>query len=313
MINDILISYFKEKGSVIIPKKGIIIKVNDNNSTTAFVYNPTVDYSEIREYTKVALEIDDNAANTIIDGFCALMDSKLNNNGEYTIEGIGTLRTDGKWGVYMVDHNDNKPTKAEPHNSTDETPISHTRRFDEAISEKATEKRLDTVLAEPHHLKVDVTAPVTFADKYRKHQDEENNVSEDIHIEAEKTTCECQTDETKDIARHDKLNEIFAARKGQQESSVELSDKLNELYKNKQEEQHEPEELNQKSETAYQPSVAQSFEGRKKGVDKVMVFFIISIILFLSVLAYYFIVVNEVELTPPDGINPETEQVEITE
>lgn len=314
MINDILISYFKEKGSVIIPRKGVFIKVKDHKSgdeKTAFIYNPSIDYSEITAYIKTALEVDDVAANTIIEGFCALMDSHLKNKGEYEIEGIATLCTDHKWGVYMA---------------TEEAavnPIAKAVTVEAAsisVVEKHTpEKRLEDILAETPHRKVEVSAPVTFADKYMKNTEPTvDEVLEEVKEILEEAVVEQKVEgpscEVKETERRDKLNEIFASKRVQ-DSSAELSDKLNELYKTKKEETPE----NKVFGTVPQPPIPPEppkpepyVVPKKKGVDKVMVFFIVSIVLFLCALGYYFVVKNDVELKLPGGQDSTmTEQIEV--
>lgn len=315
MINDILISYFKDNGSVIIPRKGVIIKVKDHKNgeeRIAFIYNPSIDYADIVAYTKTTLEVDDTAANTIIEGFCALMDSQLKNKGEYEIEGIATLCTDHKWGVYMASER------------VVSTPITTTVIMEApsmVLTEKpAAEKRLDAILAETHPRKVEVSAPVTFADKYIKHDhatnidevvEEVKEILEDIaEPPTEGPACEVEIKETE---RRDKLNEIFASKRVQ-DSSADLSDKLNELYKTKKTDvPPTPATTSAPTSTPVEPPKQEAYVvPKKKGVDKTVVFFIISILLFLCALGYYFIVKNDVALELPGGQDSTAiEQIEV--
>lgn len=320
MINDILIAFFQEKDYVIIPRKGVFIKVKDAKSNADqinFIYNPTIDYAEIIAYTKTALEVDDAAANTIIEGFCALMDSHLKNKGEYEIEGIATLRTDHKWGVYMdSNHEVIRPVAK---TTVVETPPVVVAEI------PVPEKRLDTLLAETPHRKIEVSAPVTFADKYIKQTDHAHNVDEvveevkEIIEEVVEVNCEVPSGEIKEAERRDKLNEIFASKRVQ-DSSADLSNKLNELYKTKKEETPPAAEPTPTPMPTPVPAPApvEPLQNepyvvpKKKGVDKTMLFFIISILLFLCALGYYFIVKNEVDLKLPGGQDSTAiEQIEV--
>lgn len=318
MINDILISFFQEKNYVIIPRKGVFIQVEDPKSGAkqiSFIYNPSIDYAEIIAYTKTALEVDDTAANTIIEGFCALMDSHLKTKGEYEIEGIAILCTDHKWGVYMV--SDKEAVQPAVRTTVMEAPSV-------AVAEKpAPEKRLEAILAETTHRKVEVAAPVTFADKYIKQTDHAHNVDEiveevkEIIEDVVEVNSEVPSGEIKEAERRDKLNEIFASKR-MQDSSADLSDKLNELYKTKKEEvppTPPTEPTPAPAPTSVEPPTKEEYVvPKKKGVDKTMVFFIISILLFLCALGYYFIVRNDVALELPSGQDSTTiEQIEVIE
>ncbi|MBE9488142.1 MAG: hypothetical protein IMY73_03065 [Bacteroidetes bacterium] len=357
MISKILVSILNEKDSVTVPKKGLIVNVNiGENTSKAFVYNPSIDYKDIIEQLQKNFEVDVKGANIIIDGYCALMDSILKKEGEFLIEGVGTLYLDNRGIINMSVPNiveeveavvPNVVIEEKPIEVSVEKPVEEkveifvealveekkveefveekkvVKHFDESMASHSNVKKLDTILGENKHKTFDSAVHQnTLGDKFAK-----NNVQEQPKkvLPIEEKDAEVKSSSKSD---NDKLTEIFSGKRGmnsnkadrndanfafaeKEKKSRTMNDVLSEL-EDKEEVSEKPihgeesSDLVPKDSSKEQMSpedIAKSIMGKnavkvkgKKKIDAVTVLFIVSITLFLLVLAYYFMFKNGYDL-----------------